>query len=210
MRHTAPASLFQIRQFEDRYVKSGAAGAGRLRGARFHAPVERHRWRRGVSDARLHLRFATSSVSRHGREGAAAHKSRRPYGKVLCNAVAIRPLNAGPLGDVLGLPAALQAAFVDQNPMTCQPRWWRPTLARGTANNPQVVVGMFRLKPMRRHAPQAETFGIRTSECCVSCEHRSPPLPRFARQVGERDGQLGATANPHAANAGAIHCCVLR
>jgi len=33
---------------------------------------------------------------------------------------------------------------------------------------------------------------------------------RFARQASERDGQLGATTNPHAATAGAINLDVLR
>jgi hypothetical protein len=32
----------------------------------------------------------------------------------------------------------------------------------------------------------------------------------LARQAGERDGQLGATVNPHAARAGAIGLDVLR
>jgi hypothetical protein len=44
----------------------------------------------------------------------------------------------------------------------------------------------------------------------VHLEHRSPPLPRSARQAGERQARvLGRTANSHAAAADAIDfkCC---
>ena len=49
------------------------------------------------------------------------------------------------------------------------------------------------LRPMRHGLPPPETLEFCTPEFCVSCEHRSPPLPRLARQAGERDGQCGAT-----------------
>jgi len=43
-------------------------------------------------------------------------------------------------------------------------------------------------------------------------EHRSRPLPRSARQAGERTVLLSGTANPHAVKASAIDlwCCRLR
>src|ERR1700721_761946 len=82
----------------------------------------------------------------------------------------------GPLGgrlvEALNCPVAFQLAVVDEDPMTCQHRLWRPTLARGAATTPRIVIGMRSLKPMRHHVPRPKT-----SEFCESCEHRSPPCP---------------------------------
>src|SRR5260370_41768194 len=91
------------------------------------------------------------------------------------------------------LPAALEPT-VALDPMTSQRRSWNPALALLAAKTRKVVIGMGNIRkpgPAQRDAPRLVRPESSKCEACKSrfCErfeHRSPPLPRFARQVGER------------------------
>jgi hypothetical protein len=65
--------------------------------------------------------------------------------------------------------------------MTRQHRLWRPTLVRGAATTPHIVIGMRSLKPMRHQVPQPKT-----SEFCELLNIAHLHF-RFARQAGERN-----------------------
>jgi hypothetical protein len=114
----------------------------------------------------------------------------------------------------LDLPAAFQLA-VALDPMTSQRQGWNPALALRAAKTRKVVIGIADVGKPNLVQPKRDALRLNRPEFCKSgfCErfeHRSPPLPRFARQAGERDDQLGATATPHAAKARAIDLDILR
>jgi hypothetical protein len=120
-------------------------------------------------------------------------------------------LTAGKLVlDRFEFPSALQTPSVaGKGPMTCQDLMWTQALALRAAKARPVVIGMERLAT--KGLTQSHVWPQRKApELCESFEHRSPPLPRLARQVGEHESGIDSAASSHAASASAIDFHVLR
>jgi len=157
--------------------------------------------------APLIRQFEDGCVKNRGRPGHASRDARP------CARGPPRTLVFAGIGDrriAVGLPAAFEPAAAIE-PVTGERRGWRPAPARcrRAAKPRQVVIGIGCVgkaglaqpgrDALRLHRPEFYESGF-----CESFEHRSPPLPRLARQAGERGSQLGATITSHAAKAGAI------
>jgi hypothetical protein len=205
MLRTAAAAASLIRQFEDGYVKSCAAPDGTSRSAGSCSPADRRQWLRGFGQAAqqprslAHLWRQSSQVAMTVGPDRARPESlhaRRFRIEILMHRLRRR----------FGLPPTAQShPAVAQGPATDERGARNPPPLAGPAKIRQVVIGRRNLRQRGRRVTRPNK-----PESCESFEHRSPPLPRLARQAGERDGQLGATITPHAATAVAIDFDVLR
>jgi hypothetical protein len=175
MLRTAAAAAFLVRQFEDGYVKSCAAGVGASRSTGSGPPAESVHWLRGVGQASqrprslAHLRRQSSRAAvtagpvRRRRISVSARRFRFEILRRRSRRGLDLPLTAQSRPAVAQRPATDERRARDRQPLT------------GAAKIHQVVIGRRKLRRSGRRVIRPNN-----PESCESFEHRSPPLPLCA------------------------------